>query len=359
MEIIAVLLLGWLCLLMISLQRTYARVPVKELRRRARQGDDLAGALYKATAYGYSLRFILWALVGLTAAVFFVFVARNMATWFAVLLSGLLIWLGFVWLPAAQASAMSERAAAALAPLFAWLLNYLHGPISRLVEFVRRHRPVHVHTGLYERADLLDLLDAQAGQTDNRIDESSLRIARGALLFGDLLVRDAMTPRRMVKTVSAQDDVGPVFLTELHESGHSRFPVYEGKQDNFVGTLFLRDLVNARASGKVKNKMHAKVLYLHEDQSLRDALSAILKTHHHLYVVVNSFEEYVGIITIEDVLEKILGRQIIDEFDTYEDIRAVARITADKQHDSHLKQHEETEAAAAKFSEAEETIELD
>ncbi|MDZ7744545.1 MAG: CBS domain-containing protein [Candidatus Saccharibacteria bacterium] len=356
MEFIIAILLGWLFLLTISLQRTYAHVPSRELKRRARQGDELAEALHRAAAYGYSLRLILWILVGIFGAIFFVYVSRSTATWFAVFASGVVIWLGFIWLPASNVSSISQRTAAVLAPVFAWILQYTHRPISWVVEYIRRHRPVRVHTGLYEKADLLDLLEKQEVQADNRIEQSELEIAKNAMMFGNRLVRDAMTPRRVVKTVSAGETIGPVLMTELHKSGHSRFPVFEGDKDKFVGTLFLRDLVNAKAGGKVRGKMVPTALYLHEDQPLHDALSAILRTHHHLYIVVNTFEEYVGVISIEDVLEKILGKQIVDEFDSHHDMRAVARNLADKEHQAHLK----SEKTATKARpEPDDTIEVE
>lgn len=328
--------LGGLSLLAVSLQRTYSQIPAKELRRRARAGDEPAAALYRAAAYGHSLSFIPWVLVGLTSAGFFVYVARTAPVWFALAATSALIWVGFVWLSASRATDIGKKAATTLAPAFASVLSAIHPLIDALVRQVHSHRPHAEHTGLYEKADLLDLLDRQDEQADNRIERAELEIARSALMFGDKLVGDVMTPRRVVKTVSANDDLGPVLMSELHNSGHSRFPVFNDKEDNVIGTLFLRDLVNAKAGGKVKDKMVPKALYLHEDQPLHDALQAILKTRHHLYVVVNSFEEYVGIITIEDVMEQIIGEQIMDEFDEYEDLRMVAKRMAEKEHVKHV-----------------------
>lgn len=329
----------------ISLQRTYSQVPAKELRRRARGGDEPAAVLYRAAAYGHSLRFFLWVLVGITSAAFFVFVARSAPVWFALSASGALIWTGFVWLTASRATVIGERAATTSAPLIASVLATLHPAIDFMVRQVRNRKPHAEHTGLYEKADLLDLLDRQEEQIDNRIERPELEIARSALMFGDLLVGDVMTPRRVVKTVSANDDLGPVLMSELHDNSHSRFPVFNDKEDNIIGTLYLRDLVNTKAGGKVKDKMAPKALYLHEDQTLHDALQAILKTRHHLYIVVNSFEEYVGIITIEDVLEQIIGEQIMDEFDEYEDLRVVAKRIAEKEHASHAAKEKPEEVA--------------
>jgi CBS domain containing-hemolysin-like protein len=70
--------------------------------------------------------------------------------------------------------------------------------------------------------------------------------------------------------------------------------------------------------------MDPKVYYIHEDQTLEHALAAFLKTHHHLFVVVNEYRETVGILCLEDVIEALLGRKIVDEFDAHDDLRAVA-----------------------------------
>jgi len=121
-------------------------------------------------------------------------------------------------------------------------------------------------------------------------------------------------------------------MDELHASGHSRFPVYQDKPDNVIGLLYARDLINAHASGQVRNLMKKRVLYIHEDQTLSQALQAFLKTHHHLFIVVNSFEEKVGVVTLEDIVEQIIGKPVVDEFDKYDDLRAVAAHSAKIEH---------------------------
>lgn len=335
MNILLGLLLASFVLLAVSLQRAYGEIPVKELKRRAREGDDTAGLLFRAAGYGSSLRAVLWFLIGLSAAGFFVYVSRHLSVWMAMAASSLLVWLCFNWLPAKEVRGVSKWFAKVLAPTLAWLLRYLHAPLAWINKAVARLRPLHIHTGLYDKDDLLELLSTQTAQPENRIEQYELELATQALTFGDKLVGDYLTPRRVVKTVSIDDAIGPMLMSELHESGFSRFPVYEGKKHNFVGTLFLRDLVSTKTSAKVKDVMRQEIAFVHEDQSLYDALQAILKTRNHLLVVVNGFEEYVGVITIEDVLEQIIGRPIQDEFDQYEDLRAVAQRAAQKEHATH------------------------
>ncbi|HSX23872.1 MAG TPA: CBS domain-containing protein [Candidatus Saccharimonadales bacterium] len=355
MQTILTVTLALLALLTVSLQRTYSRVPIKELKRDARQGDKLATAMLKAVGYGHSLRAVLWFLIGVTSAGFFVVVTRTAPLWFALTASIILVWVGFVFIPAARVSLVGRRLAGWCAPLLAKVVGVLHPLIDWTVRFIHRHRPIQVHTGLYDRRDLVDLLERQQVQPDNRIEKTELEIALHALQFGDETIAQHMVPRRAVKVVSATEPLGPILMDELYASGHSRFPVYENKRDNIIGTLYLRDLVHAKHSGSVQSLMKPEVSYIHEDQSLQDALQAILRTHRQLFVVVNSFEEYVGTITIEDVLEAIIGSPIIDEFDQYDDLRAVASRAATKEHTEH---HDQEAPVSIPEEHIDETVEM-
>ncbi len=335
MDAILIGLLAGLTLLAISLQRTYGSVPLKELKRRAKAKDSVAQTLLRVTAYGASLRALLWAVIVFFAALFCIVAAGATETWFALLLSSVLLWLGFVWLPAQEATRASVWLAMRAAPAIDKVLHYIHPVLDRANKLINGKRPVSVHTGLYDVDDLLDLFNRQRVQSDSRIAQQTLDIAQHALRFGNKLVSQVLTPRRVVKSVAMNDDIGPILLADLHASGFSRFPVYDGKKDNIVGVLYLRDAVKAKSGGTVQKVMNKPVCYVHEDEPLVNALAAILKTHQQLYIVVNSFEEYVGVVSIEDVLEEIIGKQIVDEFDQYEDLRAVAAKVAAREHQSH------------------------
>lgn len=336
MDTLLIVVFAALSLMSVGVLKSYRHVSERELKRRAREGDELAAALYRAVAYGSSLNAVLWFMVVVSNALFFVWIAKDSPTWFAVVATSALIWFAFVWLPARDVTRLSTWVAIKLAPPLAWLLHYLHPVFSRIGEFIDRHKPISVHTGLYDREDLVNLIHDQKVQPGNRIDQVSLDIALHTLTFGDKLVRDVMVPRRVVKMVAADETVGPVLMSELHKSGFSRFPVYSGKKDNVVGMLFLRDLIKAKAGGSIEKTMKSDVMFVHEEQPLTDALQAILKTRNHQFIVVNGFEEYVGIITMEDVLEQVIGKAIIDEFDQYDDVRAVAARNARKEHTDHV-----------------------
>jgi len=319
-------------LLAIGLQRTYYHYPVKELKRRARAGDPLAQMLYKPVSYGVSLQVLLWTIVVVSTALSFVLLAKSLDTWPAFFAVAVLVWIGFVWLPSSHLTTISTHLATWLTPGVTWLVAHLHPILEWVGNFFRTHRHVSIRTNLYEKEDLIELLERQRGLPESRIEPHDIDLLQHALEFGDKLVHDAYVPFRSVTLVNNQEAIGPKLMDDLYKSGFSRFPVYDGETTNIIGTLYMKDLIKRKSGGHVKDVMRDEVFYVHENFTLQQALQAFLKTKHHLFVVVNSFEEFVGIITIEDILEQVIGKQIVDEFDKYEDMRAVAAAAAKVEH---------------------------
>lgn len=332
LTLILILIFALLTLTAILLQKTYAQVPPKELKRRVQKGDIGAQAMYRVVGYGLSLKVLLWIVTAVSTACLFYIVARSFLWPLALLAIIGLLAVGYIWLPNVRVTSLSQKLAQFFAPSLAWLLNYIHAPLQAGGLFVRDHSILTTHTNLYQKEDLIELLEQQERQNDNRITKQEIDIAVHALSFSDKLVRDIFIPFSQVKSVKLKDTLGPILMGELHESGHSRFPVYEGKTNNIVGILYLRDLLQKQKGGSVKDIYHKQVVYVHEEQNLYQTLQAFLKTKKHLFVVVNRFEEVIGIVTIEDVLEQIIGQPIMDEFDQYEDLRAVATRMAEKIH---------------------------
>jgi CBS domain containing-hemolysin-like protein len=338
------LLLAAGSIVLLVLWRTYLHVPTKELKRLSRDGDEVAQLLYRAAAYGMSLQVLLVGGTVVFAAGSLICLANALGVALAVLvLLVLLVVGGFALVPSSELTRTSLLLARKAAPGIAWILERSQPVFGRLGRLARRYRHVQVHTGLYEKSDFVDLLERQKGQPDSRIAPSEVNLLQHALSFGEEQVADALTPKRVMKTVSASDAIGPLLMTDLHTSGHSRFPVYEGETDNIVGILYLHDLVGARQTGTVADVMSRKLTYVHENFTLQHSLQVFLKTKQHLFLVVNSFEELVGILTIEDVLEHMIGRQIVDEFDRYDDLRAVAAAAAAKEHKAHKEAEPEVE----------------
>ena len=152
------------------------------------------------------------------------------------------------------------------------------------------------------------------------------KVIINALDFNDKLVSSIMTPKSVIDFINKGEFLGPLVLDELHALGHSRLPVIDKDLDHVVGILYLRDLLSldVRNSATAEKVMDTHVYYVREDQTLEHALAAFLKNRHHLFIVINKHRETVGLLTIEDTIEALLGRQIVDEDDNHADLHSVA-----------------------------------
>lgn len=329
---VTLLVFAVISLISAGLRAVYGSLPLKELKRRASRGDQKAHILYQVSHHGMTADTILVLVSVLSVAICAVILTSALNAFVATFLIGLLIILVFFVVPT-KSYRIAERIAIPLSPYFAKLLIKVRPVTNYVAKIVRKYRPITIQTGVFTKQDIVQLFEDQKVATNNQIDTTELDIALHALQFGDKKVADVMTPRRVVHFVQAEEPIGPVLMTELHDSGFSRFPVRKEDDNNIVGTLFLRDLVERKNGGIVSNVMNHKVYYVNDQELLEHVLKAFIRTKHHLFIVVNEFEDVVGIITIEDVIEQILGRKIVDEFDQYADMRAVAQKHApDREH---------------------------
>jgi CBS domain containing-hemolysin-like protein len=320
--IIALLLLG-LALGGVAVRKTYYYLPVTELKRRAAKGDVFAAQLYRAAAYEGSLRGLLWLFIAATSAGGVILLAREAPIWLSLLAVITMLWAAYSWLPASKVTAFGARATTTVTPFISWLLSYLHPIINRAVSLVSKRYSAPAHTGLFERDDLLKLLERQQGQGDSRVSGEEIEIIRHVLSFPDYTVRDILTPRGDVRTVHANETVGPILIDELHQTGMEHVLVQDSPDANIVGTLAVHEL-GLHSSGRVRDIMDPTVYFVHENDSLSEALHAFFVTNHPLFIVTNSFEEYVGVITVQNLLHQLLGHIPGDNFDQYSDLQAVA-----------------------------------
>ncbi len=320
--IFAILLL-LLALLVLTLEKTYFYIPSRELKRMARGGDKVAQTLFTAEVYGGELKLVLWLITGLSAAGGMVLFARVAPLLFGFLVVMLVLWLAFLWIPRTRLTLVGTYLAMWCTPVVVRLVRLVH-PVASYLAFYAGRFPVGPHTGLYEREDIYELLRHQKRQNDNRISDQDLELLRKTLHFSDYHVRDIVVPRRRVKAVNVKDNIGPVLMDELHKNGHSRFPVYDTQPSNIVGTISIDDAVDLSKHGKIRDFYERRVAYVHENDSLEEALRALNETHQQLLVVVNSFNEYVGIVTLSDILQELLGEAIEGSFNQHDDRKAVA-----------------------------------
>ncbi|MEO6513702.1 MAG: CBS domain-containing protein [Candidatus Saccharimonadales bacterium] len=320
--VIAVIFLA-LAFLALVLRKTYFYLPKTELQRQASRHDPLAATLWRAVAYGSSLALLLWFCIGLGAGVGFVLFAKVAPAPLGFSVIALALWFGFAWMPSTRLTSVGAHLAVWCTPAVVWILSLTQPLTSRLAHFLGRFH-LGPHTGLYEKEDLQHLIEQQKHQPDNRVSEEVLELLGRALAFDDFAVHDVVVPRAKVRTVSLSDSIGPIMMDELHATTFTRFPVVADDPNVVIGTLFLGDIVDSRKGGRVETYADQHVFYVHEQDSLSAALHAFRVAKQQILVVVNAFEEYVGIITISDVLGKLIDFTGTASFTGHDDKHAVA-----------------------------------
>lgn len=193
-----------------------------------------------------------------------------------------------------------------------------------LFSLIRSTTPIANDSQVIESKD--ELL-AMVQQSDAALSAAEKKLITNGLKFNDMKVESVMTPRSMIESVAVDELLGPLVLDDLHKKGYSRFPVIKGDIDHVVGMLRVQDLLTIDRKSKsyrAETVMSTEVYYIRENQTLQHALAAFLKTQHHLFIVVNEFRETVGLLSLEDVIETLLGRKIVDEYDVYSDLREAA-----------------------------------
>jgi len=198
--------------------------------------------------------------------------------------------------------------------------------VERFAGIVKFLRAVAPDAPSRDRLDSREELEYLVEHSNGLLTSDEKNLISHSLVFDSREVKEILTPKSMIDSISKKELLGPLVLDDLHKTGHSRFPVIDGDIDHIVGMLHIRDLLtlDSKRSATVEKAMEARVFYIREDQTLQHALAAFIRTHHHLFIVVNEFRETVGVLSLEDVMEALLGRKIVDEFDSHEDLRVVA-----------------------------------
>ena len=196
--------------------------------------------------------------------------------------------------------------------IFYWPIRFLDWAGTRTVRLFGLH-PTSQHASVYTPAELRLLIDFS--QQSGHLRPEQRRLLDRAFEFTDLSVREAMIPRTQVVAVplgATLEDVRSAFL----ETGYSRLPVYRDRTDDMVGVVYRKDLDMGQVmpeSFKLEDVMRAAV-YVPESASAGEALKRIQRSQTHFLFIVNEHGGIEGILTLEDLLEEIVG-EISDEFD--------------------------------------------
>ena len=164
-----------------------------------------------------------------------------------------------------------------------------------------------------DRANLVQLL--RSAYQRNLLDADALSIVEGALTVSEMQVRDIMIPRAQMDVIDINEPVEQ-FMPQVISSAHSRFPVIGQNRDDVIGVLLAKDLLRHYAGEEQFNvrEMLRPAIFVPESKRLNVLLREFRASRNHMAIVVDEYGGVAGLVTIEDVLEQIVG-DIEDEYD--------------------------------------------
>jgi len=164
------------------------------------------------------------------------------------------------------------------------------------------------------KEDLLELLKNSA--VDGVIDIESLKMIEGVFKVSEIQVREIMIPRSHITVVDISDDITDI-IKKVTSSGHSRFPVIDDNKDEIIGVLLAKDLLKRNTVENNDIDLHEVLrpaVFVPESKRLNILLNEFKSSRNHIAIVIDEHGSVSGLITIEDVLEEIVG-EIDDEHD--------------------------------------------
>lgn len=161
----------------------------------------------------------------------------------------------------------------------------------------------------------------QTGQTDGALEKGEREMIYSIFQFGDTLAREIMVPRIDMVALDVDAPMGEV-IEAVSSSGHSRIPVYENTIDNVIGLLYAKDLLYHLHNKKTYSSLRELIrpaYFVPEAKKLDELLTEMQSNRTHIAVIVDEYGGVAGLVTLEDILEEIIG-EIRDEYDQKEEL---------------------------------------
>lgn len=216
-----------------------------------------------------------------------------------------------------------------LAPLIAmplfWMVFMLK-PIIWLCRLITRLIPQqHSKDNISaEELQAIASLSLQSGE----IDVDQARVINNVLILQSKMVRQVMTPRTVTFSLNEDNTVADAMEQIQRLTSHSRVPIYSGDPDNVTGIIMPKEVLLAAARQQFDQRLSSlkqSVHFVPETAPLNRILIDFFDRRQHLFIVVDEYGSMTGVISMEDILEEIVGREIIDESDRALDMRELAR----------------------------------
>lgn len=217
-----------------------------------------------------------------------------------------------------------KQLALVAAVLIRWLTRLLF-PLVWLSAQLTRLFSGRAHASHVSREELAAL--AKLGARHGSLGEQESALLENILMLRQIRTGEIVTPRTVVTALDQSLTVADA-LTELEDSPFTRLPVFETDLDTVVGMVFRPRLMEADREGHGKNGLADYVTPLHRvsaELPVMRLLDLFIRRREHMFLVLDDYGQTAGVVTLEDAMETLLGREIMDESDTVEDMQELAR----------------------------------
>ncbi len=295
-----------------------------ELERKVKLGSKRARKVYAIRKQGNLLLCTL--LLGNVAvnsalSIFLGSIASGLVA--GIIATGLIVLFGEI-IPAATCSRFALTVGsrtAWLVKIFIVILYPICWPLAKILDkALGEELPA-----IWSRRELKEIVRLHEDSPESKVDADEKKIILGALSFSDKTAADILTPKSVAFTLEVNEVLGKRIFGAIKRSGFTRIPVYRREIDNIIGVLYAKDLIGVSAGERVK-KVYRKndLIVVSIKTKLDDLLDQFKKKKAHLAFVKNEEDIFEGLVTLEDVVEEIIGEEIVDETDTVIDLRKKA-----------------------------------
>jgi CBS domain containing-hemolysin-like protein len=208
-----------------------------------------------------------------------------------------------------------------------WLVMPLAEPLAVLGRFVSQFAPERPTDARVTETEIATVVDE--GTKSGTLDYEPAELIKNVLEFKDLTAREVMIPRTQVSGIEITSPLAQV-RKHVAQEGHSRYPVYRGSLDQIVGLLYAKDLFRHEEANQLDELVRHELLYVTESQPIASMLREMRAKRLHIALVTDEFGGTSGIVTLEDILEEIVG-DIRDEHDQEAQVQHLGggRVVAD------------------------------
>jgi CBS domain containing-hemolysin-like protein len=197
--------------------------------------------------------------------------------------------------------------------------------MTPVVWFIELFSKGHHSEASFSRDELKVM--AELGTRQGKLQEDESRILENLLTLGEISVREVMTPRIVVFALT-EDTTVQQYLDRHNSSPFSRIPIYNENRDDIKGFVLKHDILLAAARDQFDltlSELSREIPAMPQITKLTDAFQHLVANRHHVAIVLDEYGGLSGLVTMEDVVETLLGLEIVDEADTREDMQEFAR----------------------------------